>query len=307
VTKAGDGLAGLRDRRVHSGKVRDLYAVGGDLLLVASDRISAFDYILETQIPDKGVILTQLSLWWFERLQDVVPNHVVAADVEDYPPELTPYADALRGRSMLCRRLDMVPVECVARGYLTGGGFKDYVAAGSVSGIALPAGLEDGSRLPETIFTPTTKAPVGEHDEAMTYDDVVAGVGADLAARLRAVTLAVYERGVELAEKAGIILADTKVEVGHDAAGVLTLGDEVLTPDSSRFWPAAEWHPGRAQPSYDKQFVRDWLLHDSGWDRHSAPPPLPDGVVARTREKYVEAYERLTGRPFISPNDVKKG
>ena len=307
MTLAGDALEGLQDRRVHSGKVRDLYAIGDELLLVASDRISAFDYILETQIPDKGAILTQLSLWWFERLEDVVPNHVVSAHVDDYPLELAPFADALRGRSMLCRRLDMVPVECVARGYLTGGGFKDYAAVGAVSGIALPAGLEDGSRLPEAIFTPTTKAPVGQHDEAMTFDDVVAEVGAELAARLREVTLAVYERGAELAEKAGIILADTKVEVGHDAAGALTLGDEVLTPDSSRFWPAAEWHPGRAQPSYDKQYVRDWLLNDSGWDRQSAPPPLPDDVVTRTREKYVEAYERLTGRQFNSPSETKKG
>ena len=303
MTSPGGALDGLRDRRVHSGKVRDLYAVGDELLLVASDRISAFDYILDTPIPDKGAILTQLSLWWFERLEDVVPNHVVTADVESYPAELAPFADALRGRSMLCRRLDMVPVECVARGYLTGGGFKDYVAAGAVSGIALPSGLEDGSRLPEAIFTPTTKAPVGQHDEPMTYDDVVAAVGTDLASRLRAVTLAVYERGAALAEKAGIILADTKVEVGHDASGVLTLGDEVLTPDSSRFWPAAEWHPGRAQPSYDKQYVRDWLLHESGWDRQSPPPPLPDDVVTRTREKYVEAFERLTGTAFASPND----
>ena len=307
MSTAGDALTGLQDRRVHSGKVRDLYVVGDGLLLVASDRISAFDYILDTQIPDKGAILTQLSLWWFERLEDVVPNHVITADVDDYPQELAPFAEALRGRSMLCRRLDMVPVECVARGYLTGGGFKDYTVAGAVSGIALPPGLEDGSRLPEAIFTPTTKAPVGQHDQAMTYDDVVAEVGADLAARLREVTLAVYQRGAELAEKAGIILADTKVEVGHDAAGVLTLGDEVLTPDSSRFWPAAEWHPGRAQPSYDKQYVRDWLLNDSGWDRQSAPPPLPDDVVARTREKYVEAFERLTGRRFISPSETKKG
>jgi len=291
-------LAGLADRRVHSGKVRDLYAIGDDLLLVASDRISAFDYILDTTIPDKGAILTQLSLWWFERLEDVVPNHVITADVDDYPAELAPMADALRGRSMLCRRLDMVPVECVARGYLTGGGFKDYVAGGAVSGISLPAGLEDGSRLPDPIFTPTTKAPVGQHDEAMTYDDVTEAVGAELAANLHDVTLAVYERGAELAEKAGIILADTKVELGYDAAGVLTLGDEVLTPDSSRFWPADQWIPGQQQPSYDKQYVRDWLLHDSGWDRQSPPPPLPGDVVERTRAKYVEAYERLTGRTF---------
>ena len=298
MTAAGS-LADLESRRVHSGKVRDLYAIGDDLLLVASDRISAFDYILPNAIPDKGAILTQLSLWWFDQLADVVPNHVITADVAAYPDELAPFADALRGRSMLCRRLDMVAVECVARGYLTGGGFKEYAETGAVCGVSLPGGLEDGSRLPEAIFTPTTKAPVGQHDESMTYDDVVAAVGADLAEQLRDVTLTVYRRGVQLAEKAGIILADTKVEVGHDTAGALTLGDEVLTPDSSRFWPAADWHPGRAQPSYDKQYVRDWLLHDSGWDRTSPPPPLPDDVVQRTRAKYVEAFERLTGRPFV--------
>ena len=300
MTASGASLAGLEDRHIHSGKVRDLFEVDDLLLMVASDRISAFDWVLPTAIPDKGAILTQLSLWWFEQLADVVPNHVVAADVSAYPAALAPYADALRGRSMLCRRLAMVPVECVARGYLTGGGYAEYVESGSVCGVALPAGLEDGSRLPEPIFTPTTKAPVGQHDAPMTYDEVVAEVGSVLAAKLREVTLAVYRRGAELAEKAGIILADTKVELGHDADGVLTLGDEVLTPDSSRFWPAAEWHPGRAQPSYDKQYVRDWLQHESGWDKKSPPPPLPDDVVARTRAKYVEAYERLTGRAFAA-------
>ena len=294
-------LSALEDRRVHSGKVRDLYAIGDDLLLVASDRISAFDYILPSAIPDKGAILTQLSLWWFDQLADVVPNHVITADVAAYPEELAPFADALRGRSMLCRRLDMVAVECVARGYLTGGGFKEYAETGAVCGVELPAGLEDGSRLPEAIFTPTTKAPVGQHDESMTFEDVVTAAGSELAEQLRDLTLTVYRRGAQLAEKAGIILADTKVEVGHDGSGVLTLGDEVLTPDSSRFWPASEWHPGRAQPSYDKQYVRDWLLHDSGWDRTSSPPALPDDVVERTRAKYVEAYERLTGQRFVSP------
>jgi phosphoribosylaminoimidazole-succinocarboxamide synthase len=281
--------------------VRDLYAIDDLLLLVASDRISAFDYVLPTVIPDKGVVLTQLSLWWFDQLADVVPTHLVTADVDSYPAELTPYAEELRGRSMLCRRLDMVSVECVARGYLTGGGFKDYRESGAVCGVPLPPALEDGSRLPEAIFTPTTKAPVGQHDESMTYDDVVTAVGASLAERLREVTLAIYQRGVELADKADIILADTKVELGHDEAGALTLGDEVLTPDSSRFWPAADWHPGRQQPSFDKQYVRDWLLHDSGWDRSSEPPALPDDVVDRTRAKYVEAYERLTGQRFVSP------
>jgi phosphoribosylaminoimidazole-succinocarboxamide synthase len=293
-------LAGLADRHLHSGKVRELFGVGDDLLMVSSDRMSAFDYDLATDIPDKGAVLTALSLWWFEQLSDVAPNHVITARVEDYPAELAPYAEALRGRSVLCRRLDMVGVECVARGYLAGSGFRDYTARGSICGIALPAGLADGSRLPEPIFTPTTKAPVGSHDEPMTFAEVVAAVGDDTAAALRDVTLAVYARGREVAETVGILLADTKVELGHDAAGTLVLADEVLTPDSSRFWPVETWHPGGAQPSYDKQYVRDWLAHDSGWDRTgSGPPPaLPDDVVERTREKYVEAYERLTGRTF---------
>ena len=293
------GLDGLADRHVHSGKVRELYAVGDDLLLmVATDRISAFDYILPTEIPDKGAVLTALSLWWFDQLADVVPNHLVAADVADFPADLAPYADALRGRSIVCRKLAMVPVECVARGYLTGSGLKEYDERGSVCGVDLPPGLVDGSRLPEPIFTPTTKAPVGQHDEAMTYDGVVQTVGEELAEELRATTLALYRRAQDIAERAGILLADTKVELGRDPDGTLRLGDEVLTPDSSRFWPAESWQPGRQQPSYDKQYVRDWLLHDSGWDRTSPPPPLPDHVVAKTREKYVEAYERLTGRSF---------
>jgi phosphoribosylaminoimidazole-succinocarboxamide synthase len=294
-------LAGLADRHLHSGKVRDLYATGDDLLLmVASDRISAFDWVLPTEIPDKGAILTGLTLWWFDHLADVVPTHLVSADVADYPADLAAYADVLRGRSMLCRRLEMVPVECVARGYLTGGGYSDYVATGVVCGITLPPGLEDGSRLPEPIFTPTTKAPVGQHDEAIDFDAVVAQVGAELAAQLRELTLAVYRRASTIAERAGILLADTKIELGRDRDGMLTLGDEVLTPDSSRFWPQDTWKPGQQQPSYDKQYVRDWLLHESGWDRQSPPPPLPDDVVERTRTKYVEAYERLTGRSFAS-------
>ena len=291
-------LAGLEDRHLHAGKVRELYAVGDDLLMVATDRISAFDWVLPSPIPDKGAILTGLTLWWFDQLADVVPTHLVTADVTRYPAELSPYADFLRGRSMLCRRLEMVPVECVARGYLTGGGYKDYVATGMVSGVTLPAGLLDGSRLAEPIFTPTTKAPVGQHDEAIDFDTVVAQVGADLAETLRELTLAIYSRAAAIAERAGILLADTKVELGTDRAGTLTLGDEVLTPDSSRFWPADDWKPGQQQPSYDKQYVRDWLLHDSGWDRESPPPPLPDDVAERTRAKYVEAYERLTGSSF---------
>jgi phosphoribosylaminoimidazole-succinocarboxamide synthase len=275
-------------KHVHSGKVRDLYETGeGLLLMVASDRISAFDYVLETPIPDKGAVLTQLSLWWFDQLKDIVPNHVVA-----------PGDDA---RSVLCRPLRMVAVECVARGYLAGGGLGEYRAGGTVSGVPLPEGLEDGSRLPEPIFTPSTKAPVGQHDEPISYEQVVAEVGAETAAELRRITLAVYTRGAEIARERGIILADTKIELGWDADGVLTLGDEVLTPDSSRFWPADDWRPGRAQPSFDKQFVRDWLLSpESGWDKSSGnpPPPLPDHVIERTRQRYLEAYERLTGSPF---------
>jgi phosphoribosylaminoimidazole-succinocarboxamide synthase len=297
----GVGIAGLEDRHLHAGKVRDLYDAGdGLLLMVASDRISAFDYILPTVIPDKGAVLTGMSLWWFEQLADVIPNHVVTASVADYPAVFAPYAEELGGRSVLCRKLDMVGVECVARGYLAGSGVADYQSNGSVCGVPLPPGLLDGSRLPEPIFTPTTKAPVGQHDEAMTFEAVVADVGPEVAESLRSLTLAVYSRGRDLAEQADIILADTKVELGYDAAGALVLGDEVLTPDSSRFWPRETWAPGGAQPSYDKQYVRDWLAHDSGWDRSGPPPALPDDVVARTRAKYVEAYERLTGQSFAT-------
>ena len=278
---------------VHSGKVRDLYAVGEDqLLLVASDRMSAYDVVLPTKIPDKGAVLTGLSLWWFEQLADVVPHHVVSSDMRalGFPQ--------VQGRAVLVRRLDMVAVECVARGYLTGGGLSDYRATGVVSGVALPAGLVDGSRLSEPVFTPTSKAPVGEHDVAMTFDEVVVQVGCDLAQELREVTLRVYARGVELAGRAGILLADTKVELGL-LGGTLVLGDEVLTPDSSRFWPAVSWAPGGPQPSYDKQYVRDWLSA-SGWDKQPPGPELPDEVVQRTRDKYVEAYELLTGSSFDS-------
>ena len=277
---------------LHSGKVRDLYeAPDGLLLMVASDRISAYDFVLPTPIPDKGRILTQLSLWWFERLADIVPHHVVSTDV---PPE---YA----GRALLCRRLAMYPVECVARGYLAGSGLAEYLAAGTVCGVPLPAGLVDGSGLPEPVFTPATKAAMGEHDENVTFEQVASTVGSEAAAELRDTTLAVYRRARDIAAERGIVVADTKLELGRDAEGRLVLGDEVLTPDSSRFWPAEQWQPGRPQPSYDKQFVRDWLTSPaSGWDRASGekPPPLPDDVVERTRAKYVEAYERLTGRTF---------
>jgi phosphoribosylaminoimidazole-succinocarboxamide synthase len=288
--------AGAPFKRLHSGKVRDLYELpGGELLMVARDTISAYDYVLDTPIPDKGRILTQLSLWWFERLSDVVPHHVASAE----PPAGAPVEWA--GRAVVVRRLDMVPVECVARGYLAGSGLAEYVNSGTVCGIPLPSGLVDGSRLPEPIFTPTTKAPQGEHDEPMTYDQVAAKVTPEVAARLRDVALTVYRRGAELARERGIIVADTKIELGWSATGELTLGDEVLTPDSSRFWPADEWIPGRPQVAFDKQFVRDWLTSpDSGWDRASGtqPPSLPADIVARTREKYIEAYERLTGRRF---------
>jgi phosphoribosylaminoimidazole-succinocarboxamide synthase len=281
------------------GKVRELYEVDADhLLLVASDRLSAYDVVLPTAIPDKGAVLTGLSVWWFDQLADVVPHHLVTARVADYPDALQPHADALRGRSMLCRRLEMVPVECVARGYLTGSGLADYAATGGVCGVELPHGLVDGSRLPAPIFTPATKAAVGDHDENVSYDAVVATVGADLAAELRALTLAVYERGAALAADRGILLADTKLEFGQ-RSGALVLGDEVLTPDSSRFWPSDAWSPGRPQPSYDKQFVRDWLS-TSGWDKTAPGPELPASVVERTRERYVEAYERLTGSSFDS-------
>jgi phosphoribosylaminoimidazole-succinocarboxamide synthase len=277
---------------VHSGKVRDLYRLAdGNLLMVASDRISAFDHVLDSTIPDKGTVLTQMSLWWFEQLADLVPNHVVSTDV---PP-------AVKGRAVVCEPLDMFPVECVARGYLTGSGLLDYRATGQVCGIDLPEGLEDGSRLPEPIFTPATKADLGEHDENVSYDEVAARIGEESADRLRELTLAVYTLADQVARERGIILADTKLELGRRQDGTVVLADEVLTPDSSRFWSVDDWAPGRQQPSYDKQIVRNWLLsEESGWDRSSGepPPPLPDAVVERTRSRYVEAYERLTGRTF---------
>jgi phosphoribosylaminoimidazole-succinocarboxamide synthase len=293
---AKDEFAGLT--HVGSGKVRELFAVGDDaILLVASDRISAFDYVLPTEIPDKGAVLTGLSLFWFDLLSEIVPSHVITTKVDEYPEELKPYAEQLRGRSMLCKRLAMVPVECVARGYLTGSGLKDYNATGEVCGITLPAGLVDGSKLPAPIFTPATKAEVGLHDENISEDAVAGTVGRELTDVLKSLTIGIFERASVHAAERGIILADTKFEFGHDENGTLTLGDEVLTPDSSRFWPADTYEPGKAQPSYDKQYVRDWLV-ESGWDKNSEPPALPDEVVERTRAKYVEAYERLTGSSF---------
>jgi phosphoribosylaminoimidazole-succinocarboxamide synthase len=299
MTINDDPLAGLADRHLHSGKVRELFtADDGSLLLVASDRISAFDFVLPTEIPCKGAILSQLSAWWFDQLADVVPHHVITSDVAAYPSELEPYAEALRGRSMLCRKLEMVPVECVARGYLTGSALADYQRTGAIHGVLLPSGLVDGSRLPEPVFTPTTKAPEGEHDAPMTFQEVIDAVGPDRAEQLRALTLEIYRRGVQQAASVGLILADTKLEFGVDPDGTLVLADEVLTPDSSRFWPADQWAPGRVQTSYDKQPVRDWLTEQSGWDRTSPPPGLPVAVVEQTRAKYREAFERLTGGLF---------
>ncbi|WP_432504815.1 phosphoribosylaminoimidazolesuccinocarboxamide synthase [Kineococcus arenarius] len=281
-------------RHTYSGKVRDLYVPAdgerGRVLVVASDRISAYDHVLSGGIPDKGKVLTAMSLWWFERLADLVPHHVLSTDVPD----------AVAGRAMVCRELEMFPVECVARGYLTGSGLAEYRAGGAVCGIPLPDGLVDGSRLPEPVFTPATKAELGEHDENVSFEHVAGVVGARAAAELRELTLAVYARAEAVAREQGIVLADTKLEFGR-ADGRTVLGDEVLTPDSSRFWPAEEWQPGRAQPSFDKQFVRDWLTSPtSGWDRtgDAPPPPLPAEVVERTRARYVEAYERLTGESF---------
>jgi len=292
---------------VYSGKVRELYApidqrtgqASQDvLLLVATDRISAYDFILGSEIPDKGKVLTQLSLWWFDQLADIIPNHVISTQV----PE------AVTGRGVLVRRLDMVPVECIGRAYLTGSGLAEYRQASSVCGVPLPAGLTDGSLLPTPIFTPSTKAPIGEHDQPMTFAQVEAQIGMPIATRVRDLTIAILARGNEIAADRGILLADTKVEFGLDASRpdaegnpAIVLADEVLTPDSSRFWPAATWAPGRAQDSYDKQFVRDWLTSPaSGWDRSSgeAPPALPDDIIEATRLKYIEAFESLTGRTF---------
>jgi len=273
---------------LHSGKIRDVYLDGDDIILVASDRVSVYDVVLPTPVPDKGKILTQLSLWWFERLADVVPNHVISAT--DVPAEWA-------GRALRCRRLAMVPVECIARGYLAGLGLREYEKDGAVSGVPLPAGLVEGSRLPEPIFTPTTKAPPGAgHDEFLTYADIERQIGADTAAELRRITLAVYRRGAAVAAERGILIADTKLEFGHAPDGSLVLADEVLTPDSSRFWAADEWQPGGAQRYLDKQFVRDWSATLTWWDRTAPGPEIPEEIGAATRARYVELYERLTGQ-----------
>ena len=273
---------------LHQGKVRDVYADGDDLVLVASDRVSVYDVVLPTPIPDKGAILTRLSLWWFDRLADIVPNHVVSAT--DVPAEFA-------GRAIRVRRLDMLKVECIARGYLTGGGKTEYDRTGAISGVPLPPGLVEAAKLPEPIFTPTTKAPAGQHDAPMTFDEVVQAVGRETAEAIRDITLAVYRRGADLAAERGVLIADTKVEIGRAPDGTLVLADELLTPDSSRFWPADGYAPGRTQFSFDKQFVRDWAA-GSGWDKRPPAPEVPTDVVAATRARYIEIYERLTGETW---------
>ena len=291
------------------GKVRDAYDLGDLLLLVATDRLSAYDHVLSPPIPGKGKVLTQLSTWWFERLADLVPNHLVATDPADFPARLAPHRDLLAGRAVLVRKARVVPFECVARGYLAGSAHREYAATGRACGHDLPAGLERASRLPEPIFTPATKAETG-HDENVGFEVVAAALGEPLAARLRELTLALYRRGAERAARRGLILADTKFELGHAVepgavrgaggpagapTGELLLVDEVLTPDSSRYWDAGSWRPGAEPPSFDKQYVRNWL-DESGWDHESPPPELPPEVVRGTRERYLEAFRRITGR-----------
>ena len=283
-------------KHVYSGKVRDLYeAIDGRLLFVASDRISAFDWVLPSQIPDKGRILTAMSMWWFDRLQGILPNHVLSNNVPDQ----------VRGRATYCEKLEMLPIECVARGYLAGSGYSDYLREQSICGNGLPPGLKEGAKLPKPLFTPATKAAIGDHDVNVTFDEVITSIGMEEAQQLKRFTLWVYEVAAEIALGRGLILADTKFEFGLGIVGAnknqIVLADEVLTPDSSRYWPADQWQPGHSQPSYDKQFVRDWLTSPaSGWDKDSgeAPPALPEEIIAKTRDRYVEAYEKLTGQKF---------
>ena len=279
------------------GKVRDLYDLGDKLLLVASDRISAFDYILQDEIPYKGQVLTQLSCFWFDLLSDVVENHLISADVADLPEKFKPYSDYLAGRFMLVKKADMFPVECIVRGYLTGSGLKDYQATGAVCGIKLPEGLVNSSKLPETIFTHSTKAEIGDHDENISFEECAKQIGEEDAAAIRDLTIKVYERAAEHARERGIIIADTKFEFGR-YDGKIILGDEVLTPDSSRFWSADTYKVGEEQPSFDKQFVRNWL--NANWDRKGNPPRLPEDIIKKTSEKYIQAYEKITGRAFVA-------
>ena len=283
-------------KHVYSGKVRDLYeAIDGRLLFVASDRISAYDWVLPSQIPDKGRILTAISMWWFDRLQGILPNHVLSNNVPDQ----------VRGRATYCEKLEMLPIECVARGYLAGSGYSDYLREQSICGNGLPPGLKEGAKLPKPLFTPATKAAIGDHDVNVTFDEVITSIGMEEAQQLKRFTLWVYEVAAEIALGRGLILADTKFEFGLGIVGAnknqIVLADEVLTPDSSRYWPADQWQPGHSQPSYDKQFVRDWLTSPaSGWDKDSGegPPALPEEIIAKTRDRYIGAYEQLTGQKF---------
>lgn len=288
-------MAGIDIRPDAQGKVRDLYDLGDKLLLVATDRISAFDYVLEDEIPNKGRVLTQLSCFWFELLSDVVENHLISADVADLPEAFKPYEEYLEGRFMLVKKAQMYPVECIVRGYLTGSGLKDYQKTGAVCGIQLPEGLENGSKLPEPIFTPSTKAEIGDHDENISFERCAELLGDEAAQDLRDLTLAVYTKASEHAAERGIIIADTKFEFGT-IDGVTILADEVLTPDSSRFWGADVYEVGKEQPSFDKQFVRNWL--NAHWDRTGNPPRLPEDIIAKTSEKYIQAYETITGKKF---------
>ncbi len=289
-------MTGIDIKPDAQGKVRDLYDLGDRLLLVATDRISAFDYILEDQIPHKGAVLTQLSCFWFELLGDVVENHLISADVADLPERFMPYADYLRGRFMLVKKADMFPLECIVRGYLAGSGLKEYQKQGTVCGVSLPAGLVNSSKLPEPIYTPSTKAAIGDHDENISFEQTVGLIGEEDATQVRDLAIAVYSKARDHAAKQGIIIADTKFEFGR-LDGKIILADEVLTPDSSRFWPGDAYEEGKDQPSFDKQFVRDWL--NAHWDRTGNPPRLPQDVIEKTSEKYVQAYEKITGRKFV--------
>ena len=293
-------MSGIDIKPDAQGKVRDLYDLGDKLLLVASDRISAFDYILEDEIPYKGQVLTQLSCFWFDLLSDVVDNHLISADVADLPEQFKPYSDYLAGRFMLVKKANMFPVECIVRGYLTGSGLKDYQATGSVCGIKLPEGLVNSSKLPEAIFTPSTKAEIGDHDENISFERCEEIIGAENAVAIRDLTLAVYNRAADHARERGIIIADTKFEFGV-VDGKIILGDEVLTPDSSRFWAADTYKVGEEQPSFDKQFVRNWL--NANWDRTGNPPRLPEDIIKKTSEKYIQAYEKITGKAFVAQQE----
>lgn len=288
-------MAGIDIKPDSQGKVRDLYDLGDSLLLVASDRISAFDYILEDEIPCKGKVLTQLSLFWLDLLSDVVDNHLISADVADLPEQFKPYADYLDGRFMLVRKAQMFPIECIVRGYLAGSGLKEYERQGTVCGIELPAGLKNSSKLPEPIFTPSTKAAIGQHDENISFERCADIIGQDAAEQLRDLSLRLYAEAAAHAEERGIIIADTKFEFGV-IDGKVVLADEVLTPDSSRFWPGESYVEGQSQPSFDKQYVRDWL--SANWDRQGRPPRLPQEVIEKTSEKYVQAFEIITGKEF---------